>query len=82
MNVHLPYSLTFAVHAGRWSVRRDEDMRAARNCTFADIRAEHVARARRNNWSYIKSLRWAREAQLTEHKQIRNSVMEEIDYAI
>ena len=71
----LPFSLMFAVHAGRWAVRREDDMRLARNCTFADIRAEHVARARRNNWSYIKSLRWAREAQHTEHNTIRNMEM-------
>ena len=76
----LPYSLMFAVHAGRWAVRREEDMRMARNCSFADIRAEHVIRARRNNWQYIKTLRWARDAQHTEHNTIRNTM--EMDNAI
>ena len=82
MNVHVPNSLRFAAYAGRWSVHRDEDMRAARSCTSADIRAEHVARARRCNWSCIQWLGEARKALLTEHKQFRNSVMEEIDHAI
>ena len=68
----LPLSLMFATAAGRWSARRDDAIRQARTCQYADLKAELVTNARACHHRYLITMRWAREAQHTEHNTIRN----------
>jgi hypothetical protein len=76
----LPPSLVYAIQAGRWSVRRDEAMRNARSCQYADLKAELVTNARDCHHRFLKSVRWAKEASRTEKEYFR--VTTEVDNAI